>query len=218
MVEVAVLRCCTNVFSDRVAEPGWRARTPAKTCLKDLFFIRKFLQSIVLSYLGTDLLQVVRPRPLASVAVNRDRYSVGYSAAWPVSRLSRVFLDDPQSTCWQYLPKWGQMAFTDIQNVRLAADADSYRGGSMACRPVKDPVLHAYVAGTPSRASSRCGHDSKCSCHLLIRRLLRERRRPGQMPSDVPGRGSLVRIIDLRCASLSGQNPASPVDTPRGSV
>jgi hypothetical protein len=33
----------------------------------------------MLLYLGTDLLQVVRMRPLVSVAVSGDRYSVGYS-------------------------------------------------------------------------------------------------------------------------------------------
>ena len=33
----------------------------------------------MLLYLGTDLLQVVRMRPLASAAVSGDRYSVSYS-------------------------------------------------------------------------------------------------------------------------------------------
>jgi hypothetical protein len=33
----------------------------------------------MLSYLGNDELQVVRIRPLVSVAVSGDRYSVGYS-------------------------------------------------------------------------------------------------------------------------------------------
>jgi hypothetical protein len=31
------------------------------------------------------------------------------------------------------------------------------------------------------------------------------------MPPDLAGRRSLVRIIDLHCASLSGQNPAKPL-------
>jgi hypothetical protein len=35
----------------------------------------------MLLYLGTDLLRVVRMRPLVSVAVSGDRYSVGYSVA-----------------------------------------------------------------------------------------------------------------------------------------
>jgi hypothetical protein len=34
----------------------------------------------MLFYLGTDLLQLVRMRPLVSVAVNGGRYSVVYSA------------------------------------------------------------------------------------------------------------------------------------------
>jgi hypothetical protein len=53
----------------------------------------------------------------------------------------------------------------------------------------------------PDRA--RDGHDP------LIRSQFRERWRPGQMPSDMAGRRSLVRIVDLCCAALSGQNPAS---------
>jgi len=35
----------------------------------------------MLLYLGTDLLRVVRMRPLASVGVSGDRYSVSYSVA-----------------------------------------------------------------------------------------------------------------------------------------
>jgi hypothetical protein len=35
----------------------------------------------MLSYLATKLLQVVRPRPLVSVGVGSDRYSVGYLRA-----------------------------------------------------------------------------------------------------------------------------------------
>jgi hypothetical protein len=34
----------------------------------------------MLSYLGNDLMRVVRTRPLVSVAVSGDRYSVCYSA------------------------------------------------------------------------------------------------------------------------------------------
>jgi hypothetical protein len=34
----------------------------------------------MLSYLGNDLLRAIRTRPLVSVAVSGDRYSVGYSA------------------------------------------------------------------------------------------------------------------------------------------
>jgi hypothetical protein len=47
----------------------------------DLFLIREFLWPLVLSILGTDLLQVVHSCPLAFVAGNGDRYSVGYPAA-----------------------------------------------------------------------------------------------------------------------------------------
>jgi hypothetical protein len=35
----------------------------------------------MLLHLGNDLLRVVRMRPLVSVAVSGDRYSVGYSVA-----------------------------------------------------------------------------------------------------------------------------------------
>jgi hypothetical protein len=45
---------------------------------------------------------------------------------------------------------------------------------------------------------------------LLIRRLFRGSSRPGHVPSDVAGQRSPVRIVDLRFAALSGQNPASP--------
>jgi hypothetical protein len=162
--------------------PVQMPRSPACSllwwCLADRFLIREFLQPLTLSHLGTDLLRVVRLCPLASVTVNGDRYSVGYSDATgplPARRtVARgVSLDDPQSTCWQCLPKWGQMAFADIQDVRLVADANSYRGRGMARRPVKDAVHGAYVAYGPSRASSRCGHDCKDSCDHLIRRDLR---------------------------------------------
>jgi hypothetical protein len=43
--------------------------------------IRELRQAFTLLYLGTDLLRVVRVRPLVSVAVISDRYSVGYSVA-----------------------------------------------------------------------------------------------------------------------------------------
>jgi hypothetical protein len=39
------------------------------------------------------------------------------------------------------------MAFADIQDVRLAGDANSYCGSGMARCPVKDFVPSAYVAG-----------------------------------------------------------------------
>jgi hypothetical protein len=44
----------------------------------------------------------------------------------------------------------------------------------------------------------------------LIRRQFHERWRPGKMPPDLAEWHSLIRIIDLYCASLSGQNPARP--------
>jgi hypothetical protein len=86
-----------------------------------------------------------------------------------VGRPARVSLDDPQAARWQCLPKWGQMAFADVQDVRLAADANSYCRSGMAGCLVKDPVLSAYIASGPYRTSSRCGHDCKGSCHHLIR-------------------------------------------------
>ena len=45
----------------------------------DLFLIREFLQTTMLSHPFDELLGVVHKRPLQSVAVNLGRYSVGYS-------------------------------------------------------------------------------------------------------------------------------------------
>ena len=47
----------------------------------DLFRVREWYRPPLLSYLGDELLRVVRTRPLVSVAVSGDRYSVGYSVA-----------------------------------------------------------------------------------------------------------------------------------------
>jgi hypothetical protein len=47
----------------------------------DPFRVRELCRSRLLSYLGNDLRRVVRTRPLVSVAVSGDRYSVGYSVA-----------------------------------------------------------------------------------------------------------------------------------------
>ena len=47
----------------------------------DPFCVRELCLPRVLSYLGNDLRRVVRTRPLVSVAVSGDRYSVGYSVA-----------------------------------------------------------------------------------------------------------------------------------------
>ena len=157
--------------------------------------------------------QIVPDRPGPGLSASADLLrSVEIRARWcqlwvpplsygtRVARLSRVSLDDPQSACWQCLPKWGQMAFADIQDVRLAADADSYCGSGMARCPVKDPVLCAYVAGVPSRASSRCGHDCKGNCDHLIRRDLHDHVTPGQTAADLARLRSLVRVGSRRCA------------------
>lgn len=58
-------------------------------------------------------------------------------------RLSLVSLNQPQSTCRQRCLKRGQVPFANIENVRLAADANSDCGGGMAGRPVEDPVSSA---------------------------------------------------------------------------
>ncbi len=55
--------------------------------------------------------------------------------------------------------------------------------------------------------------EHQALANLLIRRQLHERWRPRRMPPDVMGQRSLVRIIDLYCAALSGQNPATPLDS-----
>jgi hypothetical protein len=36
----------------------------------------------MLSHLNTELLRVLPPRPLASVGVSADGYSIGYSVTW----------------------------------------------------------------------------------------------------------------------------------------
>lgn len=52
---------------------------------KDRFCVRECPQRLMLSLLYPELLRVVHLRPLASVSVSGDRYSVGYlpSASWP---------------------------------------------------------------------------------------------------------------------------------------
>lgn len=45
----------------------------------DRFCVRECYLPLMLSYLCPELLHVVHARPLVSVAVSRDRYSVGYS-------------------------------------------------------------------------------------------------------------------------------------------
>jgi hypothetical protein len=108
-------------------------------------------------------------------------------------RLSLVSLDQPQSTRRQRCLKRGQVPFANIENVRLAADANSDCGGGMAGRPVEDPVSSAYVADGTCRASGRCRHDRKGSRHHLIRRLCRAHPLPAYFPADLPRCYSLVR-------------------------
>jgi hypothetical protein len=47
----------------------------------DLFRVREWYRPLMLSYLRSELLQVVHGRPLVFAAVGRDRYPVGYSAS-----------------------------------------------------------------------------------------------------------------------------------------
>jgi hypothetical protein len=134
-----------------------------------------------------------------------------------VGRPSRVSLDDPQAARWQCLPKWDQMAFADVQDVRLAADANSYCRSGMAGCLVKDPVLSAYIASGPYRTSSRCGHDCKGSCHHLIRRDLRALLLPACMPLtcwNVAQRCALTRGVQRCCEAITrppgnGRPPAA---------
>jgi len=51
--------------------------------------------------------------------------------------------------------------FADIQNVRFAADANSYCGGRVARRPVKDRILPAHVADGVCADPSQFGHGAK---------------------------------------------------------
>jgi hypothetical protein len=62
----------------RIASKSTHKPFPASV---DLFCVRELFQSRLLSYLDNDLRRVVRTRPLMSVAVSDDRYSVGYSVA-----------------------------------------------------------------------------------------------------------------------------------------
>ena len=66
-----------------------RGRMPPRSVSADFFRVREGGRAHLLSYLGNDLWRVVRTRPLVSVAVSGDRYSVGYSVA-------RVVLADGQ--------------------------------------------------------------------------------------------------------------------------
>ena len=58
-----------------------RARCQVRTNAFDRFCVREPCRSRLLSHLGNDLRRMVRTRPLVSVAVSGDRYSVGYSVA-----------------------------------------------------------------------------------------------------------------------------------------
>jgi hypothetical protein len=60
-----------------VARLRWSRRVLDRT--SDLFRIRELRRSRMLSYLGNELRRVVRVRPLVSVAVSGDRYSVCHS-------------------------------------------------------------------------------------------------------------------------------------------
>jgi len=58
--------------------------------LKDRFCVRECYLPLMLSYLRPELLQMVHHGPLASVAVSRECYSVGYS---PLGSWSSLPLD-----------------------------------------------------------------------------------------------------------------------------
>ena len=47
--------------------------------VSDLFRVREVYLALMLSHPSNDLLRVVRTRPLVSVAIGGDRYSLGYS-------------------------------------------------------------------------------------------------------------------------------------------
>jgi hypothetical protein len=52
---------------------------PTDRCRADRFRVRECYLPVMLSYLHPELRHMIRTRPLVSVAVDRDRYSVGYS-------------------------------------------------------------------------------------------------------------------------------------------
>ena len=56
------------------------------------------------------------------------------------------------------------MTFADIQDVRFAADTNSYCGGRVARRLVKDRILPAHVADGVWAEPSQFGHSAKGSC------------------------------------------------------
>jgi hypothetical protein len=56
---------------------AWRVLRSTPT---DPFRVREYYRSHLISYLDVYLRRVVHTRPLVSVAVSGDRYSVGYSA------------------------------------------------------------------------------------------------------------------------------------------
>lgn len=58
---------------------GWAGFQRSGVIDGDRFRVRERYLPLMLSYLHFELLHMVRTRPLVSVAVGRDRYSVGYS-------------------------------------------------------------------------------------------------------------------------------------------
>ena len=58
----------------------WHVKGHPRPC-RDRFRSRERYQPLMISYLCPELLHVVHVRPPVSVAVRRDRYSVGYSVA-----------------------------------------------------------------------------------------------------------------------------------------
>ena len=68
----------TAVLLTHVMARMWHIGGHPRPC-RDLFRVRERCRSRLLSYLDSDLLRVVRTRPLVSAHVSVDRYSVGYS-------------------------------------------------------------------------------------------------------------------------------------------
>ena len=108
-------------------------------------------------------------------------------------RLSSVSLDHPQPTRRQHCLKRAQVLLADIENVRLAADANPGCGDGMARCAVEDSVASAHVAGGDHHASNRLGHDRKDSRHHLIRRDIQPRLLPAHSDADLLKYASLMR-------------------------
>ena len=124
----------------------------------------------MLSYLGNDLRREVRTRPLVSVAVSGDRYSVGYSVApehvVSDSRLRRLLVADASACCSPAAgpsPGPGRIRAADHGPPRMEAQGRSGSGWpvrkrSAASSSMSELSASHWTARRVARASRKAYH------------------------------------------------------------